>query len=169
VRFTSCHRWGGGHLAFHTSARAGARRHNAGEEDLAAVSGIGPSLAARFVRKRVSSDAAGELRRVAAVGTRVLTWLGAGYYPARLEDLHNTPSGVYLRVPGTAPLDPAVAIVGTRRPSPYGRDVAGGLGEALGEAGVVVISGLVRGINRAAPAGALRRGRKTVARCWGAA
>jgi DNA processing protein len=158
-----------GRRASRVSYKCSGRRHNAGEEDLAAVSGIGPSLAARFVRKRVSFDAAGELRRVAAVGARVLTWLGAGYYPARPEDLHDAPSGVYLRVPGTAPLDPAVAIVGTRRPSPYGRDVAGGLGEALGEAGVVIISGLVRGINRAAPAGALRRGRKTVARCWGAA
>src|SRR4029077_15990132 len=68
---------------------------NAGEEDLAAVSGIGPRLAARFVRKRPSLDAGRELRRAAAAGARVLTWLDAGY-PARLRDLHDAPPVLYL-------------------------------------------------------------------------
>jgi DNA processing protein len=141
------------------SARAAA---NAADEDLAAVPGIGPRLAARLVGKRASLDAAEELRRAAAVGARVLTWLDAGY-PARLRDLQDAPPVVYLRGAWDGSFEPAVAIVGTRRPSAYGLDVAGGLGEALGEAGVVVISGLARGIDRAAHAGALRRGGKTVA------
>ncbi len=70
---------------------------------------------------------------------------------------------VYLRGGWDGSSEPAVAIVGTRRPSAYGLDVAGGLGEALGGAGVVVISGLAQGIDRAAHAGALRRGGRTVA------
>src|SRR4029077_3920249 len=83
--------------------------------------------------------------------------------PARCRNLQDAPPVLYLRGSWDGAPDPAVAIVGTRRPSPYGLDVAGGLGEALGEAGVVVISGLARGIDRAAHAGALRRGGKTVA------
>jgi hypothetical protein len=66
-------------------------------------------------------------------------------------------------VPGRAPWTQRPRSLGTCRPSPYGLDVAGGLGEGLGEAGVVVISGLARGIDRAAHSGALRRGGKTVA------
>jgi DNA processing protein len=151
----------GAHLASHPSVRLGARVANAAEEDLAAVSGIGPRLAA-FIRKRASLDAAEDLRRAAAVGARVRTWLDAGY-PARLRDLQDAPPVVYLRGVWDGTLEPAVAIVGTRRPSAYGLDAAGGLGEALGEAGVVVISGLARGIDRAAHAGAPRRGGKTVA------
>jgi len=135
---------------------------NAAEKDLAAVPGIGPRLAARIVRQRAGFDAAEELRRAAAVGARVLTWLDAGY-PARLRDLRDAPPVVYLRGAWDGSPEPAVAIVGTRRPSPYGLDVAGGLAEVLGEAGVVVISGLARGIDRAAHAGALRRGGRTVA------
>src|SRR5207237_9528602 len=58
---------------------------------------------------------------------------------------------------------PAAAIVGTRRPSPDGVNVARTLGEALGRAGAVVVSGLARGIDRAAHEGALREDGMTVA------
>jgi DNA processing protein len=135
---------------------------HAAERDLAAVPGIGPRLAARIVRERASSDAALELRRADAVGARILTWLDAGY-PARLRDLRDAPPVLYLRGAWDGSPEPAVAIVGTRRPSTYGLDVAGGLAEVLGGAGVVVISGLARGIDRAAHAGVLRRDGRTVA------
>ncbi len=135
---------------------------HAAETDLAAVPGIGPRLAARIVRERASFDAAEELRRAGVVGARILTWLDAGY-PARLRDLRDAPPVLYLRGAWDGSPEPAVAIVGTRCPSAYGLDVAGGLAEVLGEAGVVVISGLARGIDRAAHAGVLRRGGRTVA------
>ena len=141
------------------SARGAAE---ASEKDLAAVPGIGRRLAARIVGDRSSVDVDAELRRAAAFGARVQTWFDAAY-PARLRDLRDAPPVVYLRGAWGGPAEPVVAIVGTRRPSPYGLDVAGGLGEALGEAGVVVVSGLARGIDRAAHAGGLRGGGRTVA------
>lgn len=89
----------------------------------------------------------------------MLTWLDAEY-PARLRELRDAPPVLYLR--GVVASGPAVAVVGTRRPSAYGRDVTRSLGEVLGSAGVVVISGLARGIDAAAHAGALRPGGSTV-------
>src|SRR5947209_4353544 len=61
------------------------------------------------------------------------------------------------------PEGPRVAIVGSRRPSPYGEAVAEQLGLELARAGVVVISGLALGIDAAAHRGALNAGGVTVA------
>src|SRR6266571_7043672 len=61
------------------------------------------------------------------------------------------------------PDGPRVAIVGSRRPSPYGEAVAEQLGTDLARAGVVVVSGLALGIDAAAHRGALNGGGITVA------
>jgi DNA processing protein len=134
----------------------------AAEQDLAGVRGIGVRLAATIVRRRIEVDVDDEMRRAAAVGARILTRID-GDYPARLRELRNAPPVLYVRGSWDGSAGRAAAIVGTRRPSAYGLEVAGGLGEVLGEAGVVVISGLARGIDQAAHAGALRGGGKTVA------
>jgi DNA processing protein len=70
-----------------------------------------------------------------------------------------------LRTRGAWPLPPApkVAIVGSRRPSPYGEAVAEQLGADLARAGAIVISGLALGIDAAAHRGALNGGGLTVA------
>src|SRR6202035_3942637 len=61
------------------------------------------------------------------------------------------------------PDGPRVAIVGSRRPTPYGEAVAEQLGTDLARAGVIVISGLALGIDAAAHRGALNGGGVTVA------
>ena len=61
------------------------------------------------------------------------------------------------------PEGPRVAIVGSRRPSPYGEAVAEQLGTDLARAGVIVVSGLALGIDAAAHRGALNGGGITVA------
>ena len=68
--------------------------------------------------------------------------------------------------PGRSPVlqdEPAVAIVGTRNPSPYGREVAHSLGRGLGAAGVPVVSGLALGIDATAHRGCLAGGGLPVA------
>jgi DNA processing protein len=132
------------------------------EPVLAGVRGIGSRRAALIVRERPGVDVDRELRRAGAAGARVVTWLDAEY-PAALRDLQDAPPVVYLRGPWSGAAAPAaVAIVGTRRASPYGLGIAEALGAVLGRAGLVVISGLARGIDRAAHTGALRAGGVTV-------
>jgi DNA processing protein len=85
-------------------------------------------------------------------------------YPALLEELHDPPARLYLRGGPADLLDlPAVAIVGARSCSPYGAQVARELARDLARAGVVVVSGLARGVDGEAHRGALAAGGLTVA------
>jgi DNA processing protein len=82
-----------------------------------------------------------------------------------LRAIHDPPTRLYLRGDGDAGLlaQPAVAIVGARACSPYGAQVARMLGRELAAAGVVVVSGLARGIDGEAHRGALETDGHTVA------
>ena len=85
-------------------------------------------------------------------------------YPALLRELHDPPPRLYLRGGPADLLDlPAVAIVGARSCSPYGAQVARDLARELGAAGVVVVSGMARGVDGEAHRGALTAGGLTVA------
>jgi DNA processing protein len=86
-------------------------------------------------------------------------------YPVLLRAIHDPPAVVWLRGQGdTAVFDrPCVAVVGARACSAYGRSVARSLGRDLASAGVVVISGMARGIDGEAHRGALAAGGITVA------
>jgi len=87
-----------------------------------------------------------------ALGARVVTLLDPDY-PASLAAIAGPPP--VLAVRGRLPPGPAVAIVGSRLPDGYGREVAGLFARYLAAAGVVVVSGLARGIDAAAHEGAL--------------
>jgi DNA processing protein len=86
-------------------------------------------------------------------------------YPQRLRELHDPPAGLFLRGAGAVDLlaRPAVAVVGARACSSYGSQVARLLGRELAAAGLVVVSGLARGIDGEAHRGALEAGGMTVA------
>lgn len=86
-------------------------------------------------------------------------------YPAALRDLERQPPVLY-----TTRLDqvanggePAAAVIGSRRPSEYGRTIAYRLGRGLGAAGLPVVSGLALGIDAVAHRGCLDGGGATVA------
>ncbi len=84
-------------------------------------------------------------------------------YPRRLERIGHAPDPLW--VAGRLPRDerPAVAIVGTRRMTEYGRRRARNLALALARAGIVIVSGLAQGIDSTAHAAALESGGETVA------
>ena len=95
------------------------------------------------------------------------------HYPARLRDLAAPPAALHVaggldRFLGTAGEDP-VAIVGSRRPTAYGLEVARSLARGLAGAGITVVSGMALGIDAAAHAGALETAGATVAVLPGAA
>jgi DNA processing protein len=84
-------------------------------------------------------------------------------YPPLLAELHDPPPAIHVR--GDAELlgEPAVAIVGARSCSSYGAGVARALARELARAGLVVVSGLARGIDGEAHRGTLEGGGRTVA------
>ena len=92
------------------------------------------------------------------LGLQLLTLHDAAY-PVRLRSIYDPPCLLYLRgrLPAVDEL-PAVAVVGTRKASPYGIRCAEDLSFGLAEAGAVVVTGLARGIDSAAAQGALRAG-----------
>jgi DNA processing protein len=81
-------------------------------------------------------------------------------YPGRLRSVHDPPIGLFVRGNGELELldQPCVAVVGARACSSYGTEVAVTLGRDLARAGVVVVSGLARGVDGAAHRGALEAG-----------
>jgi DNA processing protein len=111
-------------------------------------------------RARVDLDR--EVRRVAAVGAHILTWEDEGY-PKLLAEIPDPPPVLYVR----GELKPedawAVAMVGTRRASTYGREVTRRLVSVLAQSGVTIVSGLARGIDAVAHQTALEAGGRTIA------
>lgn len=86
-------------------------------------------------------------------------------FPSLLAAIHDPPPQLYLRGPGEDEVlsRAAVAVVGARACSAYGRSVARSLGRELAGAGLVVVSGMARGIDGEAHRGALEAGGLTVA------
>ena len=84
-------------------------------------------------------------------------------YPKPLLNIFDPPTALFYRgvMPGEGEL--AVALVGARKPSPYGQVVAEKLAKDLAAVGITVISGMARGIDTAAHKGALEAGGRTVA------
>jgi DNA processing protein len=84
-------------------------------------------------------------------------------YPPLLRQIADPPLVLYVRGDTNALSQPAVAIVGTRRPSAYGLQVARRLAHDLADRGLVIVSGMARGIDSSAHHGALEAKGKTVA------
>lgn len=125
---------------------------------------VGEPRSARFAAFKAGFDAAAEVRRLDALGFRFLP-RSAPEFPPLLRAIHDPPPGLFLRgVAGPELLGrPSVAIVGARACSAYGRQVARSLGRELAAAGLVVVSGLARGVDAEAHRGALEAGGATAA------
>ncbi|MDD8027399.1 MAG: DNA-processing protein DprA [Acidobacteriota bacterium] len=80
-------------------------------------------------------------------------------YPVALREIFDPPSALYCAGRPEALRGPAVAVVGARNPSAYGKSVAERLSEDLARRGLVIVSGMARGIDTLAHTGALRGGR----------
>jgi DNA processing protein len=112
------------------------------------------------LRAPPEAEAQREMEAVAAFGGRFL-FLGAPGYPPLLDTLADPPPVLAL-LGDPAVLQPravAVAVVGARNASAAGRRIAADLDEELAARGLVVVSGLARGIDSAAHQGAMRKGR----------
>jgi DNA processing protein len=118
----------------------------------------------RFERFRRCFDAEGYRESLGAKGFRFVG-RSESAFPHALRELHDPPPGLFLRGSAEPQLlsEPAVAIVGARSCSSYGAQVARMLGRELAGAGLVVVSGMARGVDGEAHRGALEAGGATVA------
>ncbi len=92
----------------------------------------------------------------------VITWDDAGY-PTRLRELDQPPPVIYCRGKLKPEDDWSVAIVGTRRMTVYGKQVADEIARSLANQGVTIVSGLARGVDAIAHQAALDSGGRTLA------
>ena len=125
-------------------------------------SGLPESVCRNLAGLRSRLDVAASWEQIRARGIQVLTWEDAAY-PERLGALEQPPPVLYLRG-AILPEDAwAVAVVGTRRVTRYGRQVAEEIGAALARQGITVVSGLARGVDGIAHRAALQAGGRTIA------
>ncbi|MFA5134311.1 MAG: DNA-processing protein DprA [Patescibacteria group bacterium] len=124
--------------------------------------GIQPQYARTIVEQRNSVDPELLQRTVEDSGQTIIT-IQDERYPALLKEIHSPPALLYIR--GTLPPDgvPALAVVGTRRTSPYGRTITPRLVGDLARAGITIVSGLALGIDALAHRAALDAGGTTAA------
>lgn len=125
--------------------------------ELGQVHGIGAEIAQAIVAQRPEVDPDHELDRLSQAGVLLVCHWEDGY-PAPLREIADPPAVLFVR--GRLPaFERAVAIVGTRASTVYGNRIARAIARDLAEAGIVVVSGLARGIDTVAHQGALEAGR----------
>jgi len=118
-----------------------------------------PPLIARQLGKTSGStsgfeEAQKELERATQAGCEIVSYSDARY-PELLRQIFDPPVVLYCRGNVELLSAPAIAVVGARKPTPYGLAVAGRLASDLTARGLVIVSGLARGVDTAAHNGAL--------------
>jgi len=103
-----------------------------------------------------------ELARAAAAGVSIVVFEDPAY-PAQLKQIYDPPLILYVRGNEAAISQPGIALVGTRHPTPYGTGMAERLACDLAARGLVIFSGMARGVDTAGHRGAIAAKGKTVA------
>lgn len=117
---------------------------------------------ANLLNARDQLDLDAEVERLRRMQVQVLTWDDPDY-PPNLRQIYNAPPVLYVRGCIEERDEWAVAIVGTRRASVYGKEAARMIGAGLARAGVTIVSGLARGIDTVAHRACLDAGGRTIA------
>jgi DNA processing protein len=132
--------------------------------DSRALASLGvPAKARPFIRSRGCRGMAAEIYDWGRREECHFLVRGRPGYPPLLEEIHDPPVILYARGRLDALERPAVAVVGTRKPTVYGLQMAQGLGSDLAGRGIAVVSGLARGIDASAHRGCIEGGGSTVA------
>src|ERR1043166_8423589 len=124
--------------------------------------GVGEEEARSGVSWHERLDIDAELERIEKAGVRVVARDDAEY-PKNLREIYDPPVVLYVKGAVSERDGLAMAIVGSRRTTLYGQEMARKLAFQLARVGVTVVSGLARGIDTAAHNGALQAKGRTVA------
>jgi DNA processing protein len=111
---------------------------------------------------RSAMDLDAEVAKVHRLGAKIVTWDDADY-PPQLKSIAAPPPLLYVKGAFASADQWAIAVVGTRRATAYGREVTRSLVSDLARSGVTIVSGLARGIDAAAHQAALDAGGRTLA------
>ena len=123
---------------------------------------VGPKLAQRITQYADVADPETQERAMAEYEAHLIT-LEDPSYPVRLAEIYDPPLVLFVRGEFRDPEEPCVAVVGTRKPTPYGIRMAERFGRDLAAHGITVVSGMATGIDAAAHRGALEAGGRTIA------
>ncbi len=125
-----------------------------------------PAESAQFIFDGKARRAAEEeWARVAALGATFVSY-SCAEYPERLREIYDPPPVLWVRGDVKLLSRPAIAVVGTRHPTPYGTGIAEMLSRDLAARRLLIVSGMARGIDSCAHKGALAARMPTVA-VWG--
>ena len=124
--------------------------------------GLGMKVIERVIQARENVDLDQVWAKIEKQGITVLTWQDESY-PQRLKEIDQPPPILYIRGEYLPDDLFAVAIVGTRRVTPYGRQITEELSAFLAANNMTVISGLARGVDAIAHHSALKAGGRTIA------
>ncbi|MGZ9234308.1 MAG: DNA-processing protein DprA [Anaerolineales bacterium] len=133
---------------------------NAAPSELARA-GLGLKLIERITQARQNVNLEKVWEKIESQGITILTWEDEAY-PQRLKEIDQPPPVLYIRGEYLPDDLFAVAIVGTRRVTPYGRQITEELAAFLAANGITVISGLARGVDALAHQTALKAGGRTI-------
>ncbi len=130
-------------------------------QDIKKVEGIGPKRVKKIISTRNKLDLDLEMKKLKEKNIKIVT-LEDESYPELLKNIYDPPPVLYYKGSGDFS-GSFVAIVGARRSSLYGKEVAMKLGSKLAARGITVVSGMARGIDSAGHKGALKVKGKTIA------
>ncbi len=129
---------------------------------LLSIRGTGTEIIKKIIAARKKVDPAAEVERAAELGAEILT-PADDRYPEPLRHIYDPPLALYIKGTLEAKDRHALAVVGSRHTTSYGRECALSFSAQLARAGFTVVSGLARGIDTAAHQGALKAGGRTLA------
>jgi len=125
-----------------------------------------PAESAQFIFEGAARRAAEQqLEELAKTGAGFVTFADEAY-PERLREIFDPPVLLWIRGNPQLLAQPSIAVVGTRHPTPYGNGMAEMLSRDLAAHGLIILSGMARGIDTAAHRGAIAAKRPTIA-VWG--
>src|SRR5712691_11143680 len=126
------------------------------------ATGILASAAQSLATGKSMELAREEMARATAAGVEIVT-IDDSCYPQQLKQIYDPPLVLYVRGQVKVISQPGIALVGTRHPTPYGTGMAERLACDLAARGLVIFSGLARGVDTAGHRGAIAAKGKTVA------
>jgi len=132
------------------------------ERELRQISSLRKSVLENIIHWEKVVNIERELDLIKEKGIKIITIID-DEYPFYLKNIHSPPVVLYIKTNSPFEFIPSIAIIGTRKASPYGEKITEELSMGLSQRGFIIVSGMARGIDSIAHKAALDSGGKTVA------